>query len=136
MITRPTTPMWLTSSDQPPEVESSCNASPHSTRHHFTADRLSIGRPRYQPDALLGRSSGARPRFRTRTNARFCRRGGRRQCSWDSASRHDPLHWLSSDAGDEVVVTVVVHHADTFPLSHGGDQKVRETDSPDLPPVP
>src|SRR6266498_345276 len=40
MITRPTTPMWLTSSDQPPEVESSCNASPHSTRHHFTADRL------------------------------------------------------------------------------------------------
>jgi hypothetical protein len=37
---------------------------------------------------------------------------------------------------DEVVVGVVMQHCDTFPLGHGGDQKVGEADCPDLSAAP
>jgi hypothetical protein len=49
---------------------------------------------------------------------------------------HDPAHWLSGDARDQVVVAVVMQHGDTFPFGHGRDQEVREADRPDLPAVP
>jgi hypothetical protein len=43
---------------------------------------------------------------------------------------------LPGDVRDEVAVTVVVQHGDTFTLGHGGDQQAGEADRPDLPAAP
>ena len=46
--------------------------------------------------------------------------------SGDRSLRHDPFAILVGDAGNEVVVSVVVDHYEPVPLRGGGEEQVRE----------
>src|SRR5580693_7134219 len=52
------------------------------------------------------------------------------------AAGHHPLHGLSGDSSDEVVVAVVMEHRHAFPLRDGGNEQAGEPDCPDLPAAP
>jgi hypothetical protein len=85
---------------------------PHGNAHYLSVhpalrSRLPAGRHR----RLEGRQS--RPHLPPR-RGRVVQMG-----LWDGSAGHDPLHRLPGDVGDEVVAGVVMHHGDTFPLSHG-----------------
>jgi hypothetical protein len=56
--------------------------------------------------------------------------------SWHRPRRHDPLHRLPGDRGDQVVIAVIVHHSDPRSLSDRGNQQVRQPDRPHLPGAP
>jgi len=59
-----------------------------------------------------------------------------RVASRHAASRHYPLHQLSSDIGDEVVVAVVRRERDLLSFSDGCNQQVGEAHCPDSPGAP
>src|ERR1700722_17319199 len=60
----------------------------------------------------------------------------RGQRLWDGPAGHDPLGWLASDLGDDVVVAVVVQQRDAFSFRDCSDKQAREADRAHAPTAP